>query len=490
MRKEMGDLTSLASSIREHGLIQPIVLAPDKTLIAGERRLRAHQLLGLEEIDYVLYDSLEEDVKAELEFEENYWRKAMTWQEETIGLLNIYRKKRLKGMAEGWTWGQKQAADMFGLAIGTINYVLEVGKRLEKELALPEDKRKFWNFNSCNEAWRLGVLLEVEERELAKNAKLQQDRALAVLDVPIAKQVEAAKVEAKIVEKIQQSPDLLAAERERYYSNPLNKEPFEKYWADRLKLIEDTKNTMYLSAVAHQGDSIEVMMDKEYEGYFDHIITDPPYAIDMDNLNQQNQNGGLTDLDRVVDAHQVEENMSLLAKFFPAAYHCTNDKAFVIVCGDPMMWQYMYDHAIKAGFAVQRWPFIWKKVNQSVMNNCSGYNTTKDFEIAMICRKKGATLAKKWNTSFKEAGNTQAAKETGHPFAKPYELTNDFLDMVSMEGQTILEPFAGGGSMMLAALRKNRKVLGIEKETHWYNTLLENLKVHYYLKINPKFIFK
>jgi hypothetical protein len=45
-RKDLGDLASLAASIDELGLLQPIVVRPDGILIAGERRLRAAQLLG------------------------------------------------------------------------------------------------------------------------------------------------------------------------------------------------------------------------------------------------------------------------------------------------------------------------------------------------------------------------------------------------------------------------------------------------------------
>jgi DNA modification methylase len=42
-RKEMGDLTSLAESIRQEGLLQPIGVTEKLELVFGERRLRAHQ---------------------------------------------------------------------------------------------------------------------------------------------------------------------------------------------------------------------------------------------------------------------------------------------------------------------------------------------------------------------------------------------------------------------------------------------------------------
>ena len=42
-RKEMGDLTSLAESIRQEGLLQPIGVTDKLELVFGERRLRAHK---------------------------------------------------------------------------------------------------------------------------------------------------------------------------------------------------------------------------------------------------------------------------------------------------------------------------------------------------------------------------------------------------------------------------------------------------------------
>lgn len=49
-RKELGDLWPLASSIENIGLLHPVVIAPDKTLIVGQRRLEAYKLLGKTEI--------------------------------------------------------------------------------------------------------------------------------------------------------------------------------------------------------------------------------------------------------------------------------------------------------------------------------------------------------------------------------------------------------------------------------------------------------
>ena len=53
-------LRELSYSIKEHGLLQPIVVVEDEdgtyTLIAGERRLRAHKLANIEEIKAIIVD--------------------------------------------------------------------------------------------------------------------------------------------------------------------------------------------------------------------------------------------------------------------------------------------------------------------------------------------------------------------------------------------------------------------------------------------------
>lgn len=69
-------LQELAESIKEHGLLQPItVKLEDKgyTLIAGERRLRAHKLAGLETIRASLIDTQEQKLR-ELALIENIQR--------------------------------------------------------------------------------------------------------------------------------------------------------------------------------------------------------------------------------------------------------------------------------------------------------------------------------------------------------------------------------------------------------------------------------
>ena len=76
MRPE--DLQELADSIREHGIIQPLIVTQDPgdemyTLIAGERRLRAAKIAGLDLVPVILRQATDQQM-LELALIENVQR--------------------------------------------------------------------------------------------------------------------------------------------------------------------------------------------------------------------------------------------------------------------------------------------------------------------------------------------------------------------------------------------------------------------------------
>ena len=74
-RKDMGDIEGLARSIDEIGLLHPVVVRPDGTLVAGERRIKACLLLGWQDIPVTVID-LDAIVRGECD--ENQKRKDWT----------------------------------------------------------------------------------------------------------------------------------------------------------------------------------------------------------------------------------------------------------------------------------------------------------------------------------------------------------------------------------------------------------------------------
>ena len=81
-------ITALADSIKEHGLIQPIIITPSDNnmykIVAGERRWRAAKKANLKEIPAVIRKYSEEQV-AEISLIENLQRENLNPIEEAIG---------------------------------------------------------------------------------------------------------------------------------------------------------------------------------------------------------------------------------------------------------------------------------------------------------------------------------------------------------------------------------------------------------------------
>jgi len=512
-RLDNGDIAELAQSLKTNGLIQPIVINQDKRLIAGGRRYAAASSLGWISIDVVYRETMSEDELHILELEENVQRKDETWQEKCLHIATIHRLKVKTNALDSKSWGQRETGAMLGVSVGNINFNLQVAGKLSTEIniltGLPRENARFWSQDSLTAAWKL-LLRDREDELMAALASRQAEATFdAVLEVteeqstittlPTDSEIEATYDQQlrdllqyfgrkKYVLEVAEFPHLYLRVMQHFLNAGKGTEAdFDKYWKEQVELVSK-KEVVMLSNRLFQGDSIEFMNRLENQGRFDHVITDIPYGIDMGRLNQQNPHGGMKNIDTVEDLHDVEYNRQLISDFFPAAFKCTKPSAFVITWADQMLWQFMYDCAIKAGFAVQRWPITWVKTS-SCMNQCAQYNTTKDTEIAIVCRKKGATLVQNPQTSVITCGRDQLCNDVGHPFAKPREIWTFLANAVSMKGQLILEPFMGRGSGVISMLGIERNVIGVELDKSHYNAALENVKILHYLKLNSDFEF-
>ncbi|MBQ9834400.1 MAG: ParB/RepB/Spo0J family partition protein [Bacilli bacterium] len=87
-------LQDLANSIKQHGIIQPLVvrrLGDKYEIIAGERRYKASQLAGLISVPAILTD-IDDQTSAEVALVENVQRKDLTAIEEARSYKNILDK--------------------------------------------------------------------------------------------------------------------------------------------------------------------------------------------------------------------------------------------------------------------------------------------------------------------------------------------------------------------------------------------------------------
>jgi ParB-like partition proteins len=94
-RTQLGNIEELAASIREKGVLEPILVrnaGPNRyQIISGERRFRAATLAGLDEIPAIELD-VDDKEQVEIALIENIQRKDLTAFEEAEGFLALQQK--------------------------------------------------------------------------------------------------------------------------------------------------------------------------------------------------------------------------------------------------------------------------------------------------------------------------------------------------------------------------------------------------------------
>ena len=123
-------LASLADSIRQHGLIQPLIVRPmangSYQIIAGERRWRASRMLGLAEVPVVIREMDDQQVM-EVALIENLQREDLNQIEEARG----YRQ-----LMEEYHFTQDQVANSVGKSRPAIANSLRLLNLPEEVIAL------------------------------------------------------------------------------------------------------------------------------------------------------------------------------------------------------------------------------------------------------------------------------------------------------------------------------------------------------------------
>lgn len=106
-------IAELAASIREQGLLQPIVVRKTKTgyeVVVGERRVRAARLAGLEQIPAVIRDALEDAQMLSLALVENIQREDLDPIEEARAFKELMSRASMTQQKIAHTVGKSREA--------------------------------------------------------------------------------------------------------------------------------------------------------------------------------------------------------------------------------------------------------------------------------------------------------------------------------------------------------------------------------------------
>ena len=211
-------IEELADSIREYGLIQPIVVKLNKngyyTIIAGERRWRASRKAGLKEIPAVIKD-VSEQTEKEITLIENIQREDLNALEEAAGI--------------------KELIDVYGLTQD------EVAKKIGRSRPAVANILRLLN-------------LSAEIQNLVKDEKLSQGHARALLAVEDAEK-------AQEIAKLIIAQDMSVRQTEAYIASLSKVKTVKKPSKEEIEILRHIK-ALEESLSSELGTKIKIVNKK------------------------------------------------------------------------------------------------------------------------------------------------------------------------------------------------------------------------------------
>ncbi len=145
-------------------------------------------------------------------------------------------------------------------------------------------------------------------------------------------------------------------------------------------------------------------------------------------------------------------------------------------------------------------PIIWHKIANASYEVANGSKflgkpyepnaiIKNDMEFILMQRKPGGyrkpsnaqrdgsrILKEEFDSWFQQIWNITGASTKQHPAPFPLELANRLVRMFSFVGDTVLDPFCGSGTTMVAALRAGRNSIGVEIDPEYCRMAARYLK--------------
>ncbi len=198
--------------------------------------------------------------------------------------------------------------------------------------------------------------------------------------------------------------------------------------------------------VIYLGDCREVMshLAPHYgERLFDLLLTDPPYGIGADrNLRANKQHGRAVAPSSDYGAAQWDDQPSTEAVAFARSL-CRSQ---IIFGGN------YYDLPPSSCW------LVWDKEN--------GNNGYADCELAWTnLRKAVRKLTYRWQGMLQQPGRPKEQRQ--HPTQKPEAVMLWALTQAPQDVRTVLDPFMGSGTTLVAAKRLGKSCVGIEREERY-----------------------
>ena len=210
------------------------------------------------------------------------------------------------------------------------------------------------------------------------------------------------------------------------------------------------------------GDCLEVM---PLLGRFDHIISDPPYEQSLH--DSKNATRGRIRTDAGPDLQGLKfEGIDRIRADVVARASDLCDGWFLAFC--TVEGVFRWAEAINSSRLKYKRACIWIKPDSTPQLNGQGPAQGAECFVAAWGGKGHA----RWNAGGKRGvyrHNVNAPDRHGaHPTEKPWRLFSELLTDFTNSGQTILDPFMGSGTTLVACQRLGRMGTGIEIDPEYF----------------------
>lgn len=190
-RKEfdLGALEQLADSIREHGVIQPLILRPLTSggyqIVAGERRYRASRMAGLTELPAIIRDFSDQEAM-EVALIENLQREDLNPIEEALGYQELM---------EQYGFTQETVSKSVGKSRPAVANALRL-------LNLPQSVRNHVQNGDLSAGHARAILSLNDEKLMEETAQRVMQKGMTVREIEkLAKSEENPKKEKRVFPK-------------------------------------------------------------------------------------------------------------------------------------------------------------------------------------------------------------------------------------------------------------------------------------------------
>lgn len=240
-RVEIGDLTELTDSIREKGVLEPLLVKPTEAvgrwmIIAGERRWRAAREAGLREVPCIEMD-VDDRAVAEIALIENLQRKDLTPWEEADGLAALCQRF-------GYT--HAEVARKVGKSRSTVTEVMSIA-------TLPESVRERCRRADINsKSLLLQIVRQPDEDSMMRLAEEVIRSGMTRDDARASRRGQATEISTKAA--------LAESNRKPYVYRFIS--PGKEYRLEMRFRRNTVKNSEIASALREAADKIEGLEEK------------------------------------------------------------------------------------------------------------------------------------------------------------------------------------------------------------------------------------